>query len=96
MLAASLTAGIGGAIMREIKKITVVNQQGATAYEIGYIVNGLEIKEIIDCSAELPERLEIGYRFFSSNRRSCTKDLIVEIWNAPVVVEYYEKEEVQS
>jgi hypothetical protein len=76
--------------MRAIKKITVVTQNGVKDYELGDKINGLEIKEIIDCSAELPERLEIGYRCFSSDRRSCVKDLIVEIWNAPIVVEYYE------
>jgi len=76
--------------MRIIKKITVVTQQGVASYELGDKVNGLEIKEIIDCSAEFPERLEIGYRCFSSERRNCTKDLIVEIWNAPIVAEYCE------
>lgn len=79
--------------MRDIKSITVVNQQGTATYYIGCEVNGLVIKSIIDCSAELPERLEIGYRCFSSGGYNCKKDLIVEIWNAPVAVEYYEKDE---
>lgn len=76
--------------MRVIKKITIALQPGVKSYELGDQINGLEIKEIIDCSVELPERLEIGYRCFSSSRRSCVTDLIVEIWNAPVVVKYVE------
>ena len=77
--------------VREIKSITIVTQQGACSYEIGDKVNGLEIERIKDVSVEYENALHVGYHCLSRIGNS-TSNAVVEIWNAPVVVEYYEPE----
>jgi len=75
--------------VREIKKITVVNQNGAESYQIGNVINGLKIERIVDCSMETLDSLRIGYHCLSSDR-NIRENSIVEIWDCPVTVEYYE------
>lgn len=75
--------------MREIKRIQIVAPRyGVKTYSIGDEVNGLEIKQIVDCSVEYENSLHIGYRCMGDNH----SDYIAEIWNTPVIAEYYEKE----
>ena len=78
--------------MRAINKITIVTNSGVKEYAIGDVVNEIEIKKIIDVSAELESRIEIGFAYLSNSdpRLSRSGITVVEVWNAPVVVEYME------
>lgn len=78
--------------MRKIRKIDVVTSQGAKTYILGDVVNGLTITDIVECSVEYESALHIGYRMLSNGSGSTIRNLVVEIWGAPVVVEYYETE----
>ena len=76
--------------MREIKSIEIINQQGSRGYSIGQKVNGLEITKIKDVSIEYENALHVVYHCLSDNGNN-VQNAVVEIWNCPVVVEYYEK-----
>lgn len=77
--------------MRVIKTVALATNQGVTTYTVGDTVNDLEIKSIVECSLEYESSMEIGFRCLSSkDGKGISKNVIVEIWNAPVVVEYME------
>ena len=77
--------------MRVIKSVSITTNQGVTTYAIGNAVNRIEIKSIIECSLEHGSSAGIGFCCLSSeDGKFVNKNIIVEIWNAPVVVEYME------
>jgi len=75
---------------KEINSITIVCQQGTNRYQIGDVVNGVEIVEIRDVSLEYPDSLHVGFNCLSGDSNTNSR-VIVEMWDVPVVVEYYDK-----
>lgn len=77
-----------GEIVRKIKSIEVISKLGVRRYRVGDEVNGLEIKRIEDCGVDSEVAFHTGFRCMGEK----ISDYIVEIWDAPVIVEYYETE----
>ena len=67
----------------KISSITIVNQQGSHCYAVGGIYNDLLIDKIENKSMEWPEGIEFIYRGFTENG-----DIVFEVINAPVDIEY--------
>ena len=69
----------------KIKAITVICNQGVKIYEIGEYYNGLLLDHINDRSQEFPDSTEFVFQGFTKDN-----DLVFEVINAPIDVEYIE------
>ena len=71
-----------------IRKITVVTNPGVCVYEIGDIVNGLEVDKIENNTLESPGEIDFIFH-------GLTKDdvIVFELINVPMAIEYEEDTE---
>jgi len=69
----------------KIKSITALNLQGSHCYDVGEEYNGLVVDRIEDNSIEHPDAVTVIYMGFTKD-----DDIVFELINAPVDVEYEE------
>ena len=69
----------------KIKAITIIRNQDIGPYEIGKYYNGLLLDHIDDRSQEFHDSIEFIYQGFTKDN-----DLVFEVINAPIDVEYIE------
>ena len=77
--------------MREIRKITIVTNQGVKSLEIGDVVNGLEIASIKDKGIEYPDQIYFIYVCYDHLGQK-----VAETINAPIELEYWERHEEEA
>ncbi|MFA1820590.1 hypothetical protein ACDX78_10465 [Virgibacillus oceani] len=71
--------------MAKIKAVKIINMHDVDGYAIGYAVGYDGVKKISDNTIEYPDSIHFVYHVYGENDQ-----VIAEIQNAPLVVEYFD------
>lgn len=73
--------------MRTIRKLTVLCGNSARVFEVGNVINSVEVESIKNMGMEFENRIHSEYHVLDGNG-----ELIANIENAPVIVDWQENE----
>lgn len=73
--------------MRAIRKLTVLCGNSVRTFEVGNAINGLKVERITNNGLEFEDSIHSEYHVLDVNGK-----LIANIENAPVIVDWIEKE----